>query len=56
MSRSVVRSPGWAVSTLLHWCPMSVLLVCSALVGYYRFVAKTVAVKNTRGMQENENP
>ena len=41
----VVRSPDWVVSTLLQWRPMSVLLACSALVGYSRFVANTVAVK-----------
>ena len=45
MSGLVVRSPGWAVSTLLQWRPMSVLPT-SALVGYSRIVANTVVVKN----------
>ena len=35
---------------------MSVLLACSALVGYSKFVANTVAVNNACGMQENEEP
>ena len=31
MSGLVVRSPGWAVSTLLHWRPTTVLLVGNAV-------------------------
>ena len=31
MQTLVVRSPGWAVSTLLHWRPITVLLVGNAV-------------------------
>ena len=31
MSGLVVRSPGWAVSTLLHWRPITVLLAGNAV-------------------------
>ena len=51
MPGSVVRSTGWVVSTLLQWRPMSVLLACSALVEYSRFVANPVAVKNAYGIR-----
>ena len=38
--------PGWAVSTLLQWLQMSILLACNAQVGHSMFLANTVAVKN----------
>ena len=42
MQGLVVRSPGWAVSTLLHWRPIKVLLVGNAVpIGL-------TSVRNTR--------
>ena len=47
----VVRSPGWAVSTLLHWRPITVLLVSNAVPIGLTSVQNTgdrVAVKGKR--------
>ena len=49
MSEWVVRAQDWAVS-------MSVLLACNGLVGYPRFVAKMVAVKNSYAENEQFFP
>ena len=52
MSGLVVRSPGWAVSTLLHWRPITVLLVGNAVPIGLTSVQNTgdrVAVKRQAG-------
>ena len=49
----LVRSPGWAVSTLLHWRPITVLLVGNAEPIGLTSVQNTGDRVEVKGRQEN---